>query len=239
MARSLRYRLLSGLRERLKNPGGLLKAIGLLLVAQGQAAFKNKRLGDEPWPTRYPEMPEPFINKAGALSDLLRGQKVKDRRLDREPVLFDRGQLFRSLNFRVVDANTVEAGAYGPAATYGAQHNVGGTSWQPIDDLARDTLAKQMKALRRSIQTAGKEPPRKRKGRLIAEEERGEIRARRVQKADKAIGMLAALQRMAFIFHASELETKLHRRPFMGITNETPAAIHRLTLEWFLQKGAA
>lgn len=210
--------------RRLKDTRPLLKAIGGAVVAESQRAFREKRLGEFTWPEQYPSQKDPFIHVAGAIGDLLRGAKVKERRFQRNPPLQDIGTLLRSVKDRISGPNQVTIGVNGPARAYAAKHQKGGTSRQTITGTARDALAKQMKTLRR----ARRKPKRQKKG-LTAEEAREN--ADRREKADKR---LRSLEKLGFIFQASVVETDVNARPFLGITPRLEKRIRDLTRD-FLQ----
>lgn len=142
------------LLRRLRDPRPALRGIGALLAAQGQRAFLEKRLGSFGWPTRYPGQDEPFLNVAAALRDLNLGRPVRQRRLDREPVLRDEGELFRSLNFLVTGSTRVEAGVFGAAAQYADTHQAGRESRQRVTQTARETLTRQRRRARGRMREA-------------------------------------------------------------------------------------
>ena len=136
----------TGLLGRLREPEAAMDAIGSTLSASSQRAFEERRFGEHRWPTRYPKQPAPFLNLAGALSDLNRGGFVKNRRFQREPVLRSTQTLFRSITHRVVGSNRVQVGVLGgPARSYAGLHQEGGESKQPVTETARKTLAKQLR----------------------------------------------------------------------------------------------
>jgi len=146
---------LDGMRSRIENPRGAFTKIGAMMVAQGQRAFTERRLGEFRWPERYPGEPEPFINKAAALRDLNRGTPVKKRRLNRQPVLRDTGQLLRSLNWRITGRRSVEAGVgSGPAKQYAGKHQRGDIDSQKVKPIARTTLEDQIKGARGEMKSA-------------------------------------------------------------------------------------
>ena len=132
--------------SRLKDPRASLGGVGAIHVATSQKAFRLRRLGEFRWASRYPNQGEPFVNFAAALSDLNRGRFVRARRFDRQPVLQDTGQLFRSISFRIQGSFIVRTGVLtGPARRYANLHHQGGKSKQTITAVAKETLAKQIK----------------------------------------------------------------------------------------------
>lgn len=117
----------------------LLKQCGAVMLATTQRTFATSR---DPWgklwPSRYPSQEAPKFNVAGAIQDLLEGNRVKDRRFDDKPPLKDRGILARSFSsaskaLAFPDTYTVECGT---TVDYAAVHQWGGTS--EIKVLTRD-----------------------------------------------------------------------------------------------------
>lgn len=107
---------------RLANMDPLLKKLGVLGVEHSQEAFAKEEWDGKRWESRYPNQDEPRLNIAGAVSDLLGGGSIKSSRRMRRPVLKDSGDLFRSIDWDVIDGQTVEIGSDLPYAT---MHNFG------------------------------------------------------------------------------------------------------------------
>lgn len=124
---------------RLENPEKILRQMGLLMESTAQEAFKFERLGDIEWPHRYPNQADPFVNVAGLVSDLNRGAKIKARRFDRRPVLFDTGKLAESPKSRVVGKDRVEVGSPFERA---AVHQFGLVSQQKVTPEAKKKLSR-------------------------------------------------------------------------------------------------
>lgn len=94
---------LRGLAERLRDPSPALRAIGALIVADSQTAFKRQRLGSKPWASRMtPNVP-------GIVGDLNAGRRPPARRFDPRPALVDTGRLRQSITFEV-SGNKVTVG---------------------------------------------------------------------------------------------------------------------------------
>jgi phage gpG-like protein len=140
--------ILARLKAKLKEKRPILKKIGLLIEARSQLAFKEQRLGSYDWPERYPSMGTPFINVAGAASDLRFSDNVKSRRFDRRPVLEDQGQLKRSVTTLVVGDDHVVVGTSG--TPYATIHQSGGLSEMPVTQAMRDNLAKVLKRAKKA-----------------------------------------------------------------------------------------
>src|SRR5574343_573527 len=88
-----------------RNPLGILKAIGALVKSYAQQCFERQAFGRTQWPERYPNQSEPYINVAGAVQDLSQGPSIKQRRFQRRPAGIDRGfsgGLAGSITYRVV-----------------------------------------------------------------------------------------------------------------------------------------
>ncbi len=137
---------LPGLKERIEDVRPALKRMGAIMLATSQKAFADQAYGPERWPERYEGQPDPFISVAGALSDLKRDQKIKDRRFDRRPALVDTGILRNSLTFGVKGKRSVSVGTTDPKAP---KHLFGQTSKQQVTDIARKRLVKEYHRLKR------------------------------------------------------------------------------------------
>ena len=98
---------LSEFRGRLEDPRPALERVGALMLAESQKSFDDQAYGPERWPERYEGQPEPFINVAGALSDVARDRQIKGRRFDRRPALVDVGILRGSLTFALKGKKSV------------------------------------------------------------------------------------------------------------------------------------
>lgn len=134
------------LRERVRDPKPVLKAIGALLESQAQKAFIDQRLGDFVWDERYPSQEDPFVNTAGVVSDFNESpgrRSPLSRRFERRPALMDTGALAGSFKSRrsvsVKGEDTVEVGT---TLDYAAAHQWGLTTTQRISDEAKKGIRK-------------------------------------------------------------------------------------------------
>ncbi|HLG42486.1 MAG TPA: hypothetical protein VI643_03895 [Planctomycetota bacterium] len=120
----------------------VLTGLGALGVASSQRAFYEQRLGEHEWPARYPSMPDPFLNIAGALADFIAGRESpKPSRFDRRPALIDegnRGGLLGSFTFDVSDDKTVE---WGTNKDYAQKHHEGLADFQPYGEDVQGRIA--------------------------------------------------------------------------------------------------
>lgn len=180
----------------LGDASGLLKAIGAVVVADIERNFDDQSFGGRKWLERYPNQAPPKINVAGVVADLNAGKNPPKRRFEDRPVLRDTGELRRSINFRVLGQDTVEAGVYGPAFAYANLHQLGGVSRQPITEQAKKKLSKLLRG------------PRTRKG------------------ASRTPGKLWAYRdKLGPLFRVGTLETKLVKRQFVGSTDRLRKAV--------------
>lgn len=131
--------------ERLENPTSILKQIGALGVSASQLAFRQQRLGNIPWPERYPNQKGKKINLAGALMDWNAGGKVKARRFKDRPALSDTRDGFRSIKDRIVSQDTVE---WGSNLEYMARQHAGKASSQKVTEGAKERIARFVKTKR-------------------------------------------------------------------------------------------
>ena len=137
-------RQVAEIRARLKNPEPALRAVGALMVAASQLAFRQQRLGDIKWPERYPNQQEPFINIAGMLADLNQGSAIKERRFQRRPALIDRGQLRDSVTF-AASSTSVRVGS---SKDYAAIHQHGLVSTLKVSPSVKKGVVKFLRSAR-------------------------------------------------------------------------------------------
>lgn len=143
--KALDRKIIDQVRARIKNTRPLLNKIGIQISSVSQDSFKKQSLGEIKWHQRYPNQSEPFINIAGALSDLNKGSNIKARRFERRPAVMDTGTLQKSIKHRIVSGDTVAIGTVLPYAKF---HQHGLTSVMPVTQTAREKLAKLMKTSR-------------------------------------------------------------------------------------------
>jgi len=208
----------------LASPKRLLKTVGLLLVAQGQEAFKTQSFGAFRWKPRYSGgIGGKYLNVAGVISDAEKGGAIKSRRTaDRVPALVDTGLLRKSLT-SISQMPVKELGAfaveYGTNVKYAGIHQTGGISFQRVSPtaikkigrwLAKQDVREYYKKF--SPLFAGMGFKRvKRKGKAV--------------KVYKKMGILERVQKGDDIDEERELSpriwaTKVHKRPFVGITDK-------------------
>lgn len=126
------------LREVVERPRAVLVGIGALLVRTSQRAFREQRMGKAVWKSRGETGMNP--NWPAILADFAAGKSAPpERRFQDRPALVDRGDLKRSVTFRVVSDDTVEAGSNLP---YAAVLHSGGESKTPtITKAIQDRLS--------------------------------------------------------------------------------------------------
>jgi phage gpG-like protein len=191
-------------------PAEMMSNIGKELVATSQLAFKEQHLGEHQWKPKYPNQSQPKINIAAAVEDLRRGPTVKIQHLTQDrPALSDTGHLEGSINWRQVDALTVECGPSvgGDAAKYAALHQKGGRSVQKIDDTVRKNLAQWLA------------PPGGGKGPRGGRRQHGKVKS--------GIGSIYR-KKMGFLFQRDELVTTINPRPFLGVTSQCADNVRRI-----------
>lgn len=107
----------------------ILKQFGAVMLARTQRAFATESLFSK-WPARYPKQKAPKFNVAGAIQDLLEGNKVKARRWDDRPALKDRGLLARSFSSesKAITYPNVFTVQIGSTLPYAGVHQWGGQS---------------------------------------------------------------------------------------------------------------
>lgn len=105
--------------KKLTDPSKALKQIGVTMVAESQASFKEQRFGRKAWRGRSP------VNVFGIISDFAQGRREPPaRRFETRPALRDTGRLANSIAF-AVKGKVVEVGTTVP---YASLHNFGGVS---------------------------------------------------------------------------------------------------------------
>lgn len=200
MAKPLIYRAFDDepvvrLRARLRDPTPVLEAIGAMGVSISERSFKDQRLGKFRWAERYPKQGDPFVNVAAITRDFTEGKNPPARRFERRPALIDTSHLRRSIAKRVLGTNAVEWGTNVP---YGALHQFGGESVQPVTETTKQNLARWLRKKKRDPQT----------GKLV-----------KVHSAYR--------EKLGFLFQQKTLATKVGSRPFVGIPVELEQDIVR------------
>jgi phage gpG-like protein len=118
----------------LDEPSAALEAIGAMMAADSQQAFKDQRFGGEPWPPRR------VPSVMGVIADFAAGKKSPPaRRFEGRPALVDTGALRRSITYET-DGKTVSVGSNLP---YADTHQTGGpTESETITKSVQDLLSK-------------------------------------------------------------------------------------------------
>ena len=100
----------------LANPQKALKQIGVLMVAESQASFRDQQFGRKKWKGRAP------VNVYGIIADFSKGSTPPKRRFQTRPALVDTGRLKGSIDYKVSGV-TVEVGTN---LDYASVHQFGG-----------------------------------------------------------------------------------------------------------------
>ena len=214
-------------QDSLVNPESILRQIGILILRQAAKAFSSQEFGGVPWLQRYPKQSEPFLNIAGAVTDLSTSTRVKSRRFDRRPAGIDTGDLKRSLasdSGMSVSGNSVEVGSNLP---YSGRIHAGGTSSILID---RQTAAN----IRTVLEKAG----------TRYHKQRSEFIAKGYHAFEPPPGMIGkdrALFKLSFIISKKNpvfnLETETVPRPFLGVTSKTIVGIQEIIADAIRSAG--
>jgi len=196
------------LEGQLRNVETLLIHVGSIWKAHTALAFEDQKLGDWEWAPQYPTMDPPWINVAGALSDLNKGSFVKPQRFEQAgpgmhgKVLHETGQLKNSIDWSTdTSKKSVKLYATGFPATYAGYHQWGGDSSMEVKPLARATLARQLKTGPRT----GKKKE--------------------------------ALKKLGFLFQVDAMETSITQRPFLGFTDDFEAELRQELLHHMIMPG--
>ena len=207
----LKFGGLVKIRRKLEDPAPILRSIGAKLLADAQRAFRDQQLGEVSWPARYPSQEEPFINIAGALSDLERGPNVRPANFSRRPALMTTGNLARSLSSasKAVSRPSKFSVEIGTTVPYAPIHQWGGESIQNVSETARKNLAKYSRRQRGAA----------RRGKGI----RGVLLAAKNE----------AIKKLGFLFSVDQLRTNVAQRPFLGVTDQAEDEIRQIIEEDF------
>lgn len=126
-----------------RNPAGLLRQIGMILLEDSQRAFDEQRFGDKAWPERYPRQKPPRVNVAGIVADFAAGRKTPPkRRFQPRPAGLDTGMLRRSLQSA---SKAIRPQAWsvfvGTTVPYAGKFHAGGKSRQTVTSTVKKLLA--------------------------------------------------------------------------------------------------
>lgn len=137
MAQQQRRGALTDLEQRLSAPQAALRAVGLYMVGQAQAAFSKQGRGGAAW------LPRAVPNRIGVLRDLEAGRTPPSRRFDARPAGIDTGRLRQSLAYRV-SGTKVTIGSQLP---YASDVQRGSSVTIDLDADLRHKLAEWLKGL--------------------------------------------------------------------------------------------
>lgn len=220
-------RQIAKLRKKIRDPSQLLKSMGKLGLASSQEAFQLQSLGDLTWMERYPPMPPPKINLAGALSDFNSGRIApKPNRFQDRPALVDegmRGGLWGSLSYRISPPNAVE---WGTNKQYAALHQMGGVSRQIVTfgakERIKDYLKKSKAKATRAKISMGLRPRKK-----------GE-RAPRMGGIAAASAMVnyEAAKKLKPLLNMNTFIQSVIARPFVGVTARLEVDFKRMIRDY-------
>jgi phage gpG-like protein len=204
-------RILRRLGKTLDNPQQILVAFRSELTKQSKAAFKDQRFGEIIWPARYPAQAPPKLNIAGAVQDLASGPRIKARRWQDRPALLDKGAtgLQGSINSQIVGDEVVT----GTTKEYAINHQVGKPSKQTITPTIKANLKQ-----------------------LLKFEEFGKTKTGKARKVNEKTAVLR--KKLGFLFGITELTTKPHARPFLGLTDSTKKRCEQIIEDVFGAAGA-
>ena len=120
----------------LQNPQKALKQIGVLMVAESQASFRDQQFGRKKWKGRAP------VNVFGIIADFSKGSTPPARRFQTRPALKDTGRLSGSISYKV-SGLAVEVGTN---LDYAGVHQFGGqVESEKITKSVQQALSKWLK----------------------------------------------------------------------------------------------
>lgn len=196
------------LNQRLdKGPTALLKSFGVILARESKDAFTKQAFGETKWKPRYPNQSGAKLNIAGALMDLGKGPKIKERRFQDRPAVMDTGMLKNSIASTSGKENAgeffVKCGSMQP---YANKQHQGGVSKIRITEAMRVNFAEVW----------------------------DRFKAGKVGGKKGTIGSTVALRRIAFLRNSNvtEYSVKIVPRPFIGITAQALKDIEQRLADW-------
>tara|TARA_R110002012_G_scaffold32753_2_gene96350 strand:- start:766 stop:1347 length:582 start_codon:yes stop_codon:yes gene_type:complete len=120
----------------LQNPQKALKQIGVLMVAESQASFRDQQFGRKKWKGRAP------VNVFGIIADFSKGSTPPKRRFQTRKALIDTGRLKGSISYKV-SGSVVEVGTN---LDYAGVHQFGGqVESEKITKSVQQALSKWLK----------------------------------------------------------------------------------------------
>lgn len=221
-------RALDELKRRVENPRPALKAVGAIMLAQSQKAFRDQRLGDVRWPKQYPDQsPAGFLHIAGALSDLNEGGEPKSSRFQRGPALLDTGGLLKDLSERAISYGGEDVGITA-AREDAPKHNYGGVSRQPVTATAKAGYLKIVVRMDKQIAAQRKRVSKAARGKAFKRPGAG--------SAGKLVLMenkLSAIRKLGFVLYETTKTTRVSRRPFLGMDDQAQKDAHDVIVSYF------
>jgi phage gpG-like protein len=202
----------------------MLRGIGVLALAQAQEAFAEQRLGDQAWPGRYPNQPDPPVNIAGILGDFLEGKSVPPtRRFERRKAGIDTGMLLRSLT--PAKAIAFEGGkaavVVGSSLPQAPSVQFGGKGKpMPVTPQVKTLLAAFLKTKRGAVKRFKKKQARQDQAMPVG-----------VAQAD------AASKRLGFLFSKTSYTPNAVPRPYLGVTTQLQDNIVEYVIDKFRAHG--
>lgn len=186
-------------RARLEDMKPVLSFVGALTTAQARNAFDQQRLGDTPWPARYPAQKEPFINIAPVVFRAGQGKKPGPDDFRRRPALFAQPWVLKNgIGVRAMDNKSVEVGH---PEKWSGMFQWGGIGRIAITETTRKTIAQWL------LSKSGKQSNAAVSFRKPGTGEKTTYG----RKSDYA-------KKLAFVFFRDALVSKTYARPFLGMT---------------------
>lgn len=232
-------------RDRIRNMDDVMTQIGVLGVAASQKAFREQSLDGDKWPVRYPNQADPFINKAGALSDWASGRKSpKPNRFDRTPALIDTRNLKNSLTSK----SGSEFARWGTNMEYARDNQDGGESEIKVSPSTKQRMKEWFytpKGKRKKARTKGRVTDKASVSTGAFEQtERGLEFVRRTHMEDRERDATRAdyIGKFGWLLNPKRMDkedvvvTKIHARPFVGYTDEMERQVKKL-IKRHVQRG--
>lgn len=212
-----RRKTLAKLRLLVRSPEHTMYQMALLIVADGQRAFREQRLGDIKWPARYASRGQPHVNTAGVVADFLAGRaRPKPIRFVDRPAGIDTAQTLRNLTpGRTISIRGHTIYLWAPteqAKKMQSRNDNDRTSVQMITKGVKELMAAWMKSSRRRVKKA-------------------KVRGDKLGNED------VAAKRLGFLFRRDKLRTQAAWRPFFGITSQTARKLVRIAAGHYLPPG--
>lgn len=202
------------LKVRLKDLQPVLAYIGGQMIAQSRNAFDQQKLGDTPWPARYPAQKDPFINIAPVVFRAGMGKKPTADDFRRRPALFAQPWVLKNgIGILATNHNSVEIGH---PEKWSGMFQFGGIGRIAITETTRKTIGEWLttatgKPSQKSVTFDKYHPGRGQKG------EKGYIPRHKV--GSESFGKRSDYaKKLSFVFFRDALVSKTYPRPFLGMT---------------------